>query len=217
MNDNSSNSSSNNSNDKKYDNERRQYYRIDDSAIFTYQVVNKEQEQEQEQEQELDSLATNNNGSAAFEMMELFGQMSQQMKGALGRISDNSADMASYLKSLDNKIDLLAQMCLFKEHQSDQEPPREINLGAGGLAFGCDEKLRQGTLLTMKLILSTDLLCLHLTGRVIQVSNHKDGDFPYRISVGFTDISDTEVDQIIKHIMRLQSEQLRCRRESRNM
>ena len=203
MNDNSSNSSS----DKKYDNERREYYRIDDSAIFTYQVVNKEQ----------DSLETNNNGSDAFEMMELFGQMNQQMKVALGRISENSADIASYLKSLDNKIDLLAQMCLFKENQSGLEPRREINLGAGGLAFGCDEKLRQGTLLTMKLILSTDLLCLHLTGRVIQVSNHKDGDFPYRISVGFTDISDTEVDQIIKHIMRLQSEQLRCRRESQNI
>jgi len=69
-------------------------------------------------------------------------------------------------------------------------------------------------LLTMKMILSTDLLCLHLSGCVIHVSNHQDGDYPYRISVGFTDISDAEVDQIIKHIMRLQSEQLRSRRES---
>ncbi|MCU7939075.1 MAG: hypothetical protein KZQ64_06950 [gamma proteobacterium symbiont of Bathyaustriella thionipta] len=66
----------------------------------------------------------------------------------------------------------------------------------------------------MDMILSTDLLCLHLTGRVIQVSNDKEGDYPYRISVGFTDISESEVDQIIKHIMRLQSGQLRAKREA---
>ncbi len=139
--------------------------------------------------------------------------MNQQMSASLGRISDHSADVATYLKGLDNKIELLAQMYLFKDKQTDLEPHRQINLGAGGLAFGSDEKLKQGTLIAMDMILSTDLLCLHLTGRVIQISNEKNGDFPYRISVGFVDISDNEVDQIIKHIMRLQAEQLRAKRE----
>ncbi len=187
-------------------NERRQYYRIDDNAIFSYHVLNKEYSKVQDKADE--------KVSTAFEMMELFGQMNQQMGVALGRISENSADIAAYLKGLDNKIELLAQMYLFKDSDTDLEPQRQINLGAGGLAFGSDEKLKQGTLIAMDLILSTDLLCLHLTGRVIQSSNDKNGDFPYRISVGFVEISDAEVDQIIKHIMRLQSEQLRARRES---
>ncbi len=187
-------------------NERRQYYRIDDNAIFSYHVLNKEYSKVQDKADE--------KVSTAFEMMELFGQMNQQMGVALGRISENSADIAAYLKGLDNKIELLAQMYLFKDSDTDLEPQRQINLGAGGLAFGSDEKLKQGTLIAMDLILSTDLLCLHLTGRVIQICNEKNGDFPYRISVGFVEISDAEVDQIIKHIMRLQSEQLRARRES---
>lgn len=186
----------------KQQNDRREYYRIDDSAIFSYHVLKKEQDKAEEK------LST------AFEMIELFGQMNNQMSVALGRISDNSADIATYLKGLDNKVELLAQMYLFKDNGSDLEPRRQINLGAGGLAFGSDEKLKQGTLIAMDMILSTDLLCLHLTGRVIQISNENDGDFPYRISVGFVEISDSEVDQIIKHIMRLQSEQLRARRES---
>ena len=185
-------------------NERRQYYRIDDSVIFTYYVLNKEEDK--------GGRETDKNISAAFETMELFGQMNQQVRGALGRISEHSADIASYLKSLDNKIELLAQMCLFKDQESSPKPRRQINLGAGGLAFGSDEKFKQGTLLAIDMILSTDLLCLHLTGRVIQISNQKEGDYPFRISVGFTDISETEIDQIIKHIMRLQSEQLRARR-----
>lgn len=186
--------------------ERRQYYRIDDSAIFSYHVLNKEQDNAEKAEVE--------KMSSAFEMIELFGQMNQQMSVALGRISEHSADVATYLKGLDNKIELLAQMYLFKDNQSDLEPRRQINLGAGGLAFGSDEKLKQGTLIAMDMILSTDLLCLHLTGRVIQISNEQNGDFPYRISVGFMDISDAEEDQIIKHIMRLQAEQLRAKRES---
>ncbi len=186
--------------------ERRQYYRIDDSAIFSYHVIKKELENK--------PVDDSKKISTAFEMIELFGQMNQQMSVALGRISDHSADIATYLKGLDNKVELLAQMYLFKDSGSDLEPQRQINLGAGGLAFGSDEKLKQGTLIAMDMILSTDLLCLHLTGRVIQVSSEKNGDFPYRISIGFVDISDVEVDQIIKHIMRLQSEQLRAKRES---
>ncbi|WP_198264205.1 PilZ domain-containing protein [sulfur-oxidizing endosymbiont of Gigantopelta aegis] len=190
--------------------ERRQYYRINDSAIFSYrllkdEVLNGEQGKEYVGGEKL---------STAFEMIELFGQMNQQMGVALGRISEHSADIATYLKGLDNKIELLAQMHLFQDKQSELEPQRQINLGAGGLAFGSDEKLKQGTLLAMDMILSTDLLCLHLTGRVIQVSQEKNGDFPYRISVGFVEISETEVDQIIKHIMRLQSEHLRSKRDS---
>ena len=186
--------------------DRRQYYRIDDSAIFSYHVLQKETNKE--------LSSADKKVSTAFEMIELFGQMNQQMSASLGRISDHSADVATYLKGLDNKIELLAQMYLFKDKQTSLEPHRQINLGAGGLAFGSDEKLKQGTLIAMDMILSTDLLCLHLTGRVIQISNETNGDFPYRISVGFVDITDIEVDKIIKHIMRLQSEQLRAKRES---
>ncbi|MCU7800404.1 MAG: hypothetical protein KZQ70_09715 [gamma proteobacterium symbiont of Lucinoma myriamae] len=187
-------------------NERRQYYRIDDSAIFSYQIIKKGRDED-------DKLKADKKVSAAFEMIELFSQMNQQMSVALGRINENSADIATYLKGLDKKVELLAQMYLFKENESNLEPHRQINLGAGGLAFGSDEKLKQGTLIAMDMILSTDLLCLHLTDRVIQISNDKDGDFPYRISVGFTDILESAIDQIIKHIMRLQSEQLRAKRE----
>lgn len=196
--------------DYKNDIERRQYYRIDDSAIFSYRVLGHESDQGQVLDAE--DLESNKKVSAAFEMIEVFAQMNQQMAVTLGRISENSADVAGYLKSLDNKIEMLAQMCLFKDDQSGLEPRREINLGAGGLAFGSDEKLKQGTLIAMDLILTTDLLCLHLSGRVIQVSDQKEGDYPYRVSVGFTDIKESEIDQIIKHIMRLQSEQLRSRR-----
>jgi c-di-GMP-binding flagellar brake protein YcgR len=189
--------------------ERRQYYRINDSAIFSYYVLKNEASKNSQEKKHFGDEKL----STAFEMIELFGQMNQQMSAALGRISEHSADIATYLKGLDNKIELLAQMHLFQDKQSELEPQRQINLGAGGLAFGSDEKLKQGTLIAMDMILSTDLLCLHLTGRVIQVSQEKNGDYPYRISVGFVEITEVEVDQIIKHIMRLQSEQLRAKRD----
>ena len=190
-------------------NERRQYYRIDDTAIFSYRVV----DEAHQVDKETADLDDSKNVSSAFQVLEMFAQMNQQMNATLGRIGEHSSDVASYLKSLDNKIELLAQMCIFHDNQTGLEPRRQINLSAGGLAFGSDEKLKQGTRLVMDMILTTDLLCLHLTGRVIQVSDQKDGDYPYRVSVGFTDISDVEEDQIIRHIMRLQSEQLRARRE----
>ena len=192
-------------------NDRRQYYRIDDKAIFSYSIVNENTVNENAPDSN-DSEDLNQSG--ALEIIELFGHMNQQMKATLGRICEHSPDIASYLRSLDNKLELLVQMCLLKDQKSPLESRREINLGAGGLAFGNDEKLSQGTLLKMNLILSSDLLCLRLKGRVLQVSRQKAGHYPYRISVGFVDISDNEVDQIIRHIMRQQSEQLRAQRES---
>jgi hypothetical protein len=189
--------------------ERRQYYRIDDTAIFSYQIL------QQDSNGSVKPLPAENSQklASAFEIMDMFAQLNQQMGVTLGRIGEHSADIASYLKGLDNKIELLTQLLIFKDNQDGMEPRRQINLSAGGLAFGSDEKLKQGTLLSMDLILTTDLLRLHLKGRVIQVSNQVLGDYPYRVSVGFTDITDIEVDQIMKHIMRLQSEQLRARRQ----
>ena len=183
--------------------ERRQYYRIDDSVIFNYRVLQE------------DNLVTEQDkkASAAFEMIELFGQMNQQMRVTLGRIGERSADIASYLKSLDNKIELLAEMNLFKENQSALGLRQKINLGAGGLSFCSDEKLKEGTLLAVDMILSTDLSCLHLMGHVVEVFNNNRSEGQYNISIAFSDISDIEEDDIVKHIMHLQSEQLRSKRE----
>lgn len=189
--------------EKNQNQERRKYYRIDDSVIFNYRIVH-------ENQHDPDLPKHQQDASAAFEMADLFGQINQQMRTTLGRIGERSADIAAYLKNLDRKIDLLVEMNLFKEHQSSLQSRRKINLGAGGLSFGTDEKLKQGTLLAIDMILSTALTCLHLTGRVIMVTKGTDNDYPYRISIGFTDISDIEEDQIIKHTLRLQSEQLRA-------
>lgn len=187
--------------------ERRQYYRIDDSAIFSYQILNDSNSLSE------DELKEKERFSAAFEMIEWFNQMNPQMSSTLARISEDSTDIAAYLKDLDNKIGLLAQICLFQEKGSNLEPHRQINLGAGGLAFNTDEKFQQGTLIEMDMILSTDFLCLHLQGRIIQIADNQDGDFPYRVSVGFTEITELEIDQIIKHILRLQAEHLRTKKE----
>jgi len=181
--------------------ERRQYYRINDNIIFNYRIVQKEN----------DVSEQNKKVSAAFEMIELFGQMNQQMRVTLGRIGEKSADIASYLKSLDSKIELLAEMNLFKEDQSILKARQEVNLGAGGLSFMTEEPLENGMLLAIDIILSTDLTCLHLTGQVVKVTDEKNSKPPYNISIAFTDITDFEEDKIIKHIMHLQSERLRTK------
>jgi hypothetical protein len=182
---------------ENYTDERRQYYRIDDSAIFSYRKLD-------------DGILENHKQSSnTFEIVEIFSQINRQMSTSLGRICEHSADVASYLKGMDKKIELLVQMYLFNDDPLNNSSHRQLNIGAGGLAFGTDEKLEQDTLIAMDLILSTDLLCLHLTGNVIHISDNDSRDFAYRASVSFTNISDIEADQIMKHIMRIQAERLR--------
>ena len=182
--------------------ERRQYYRLNNNVIFNYRII---------KDDETDTH--DNTVSAAFEMIELFGQINQQMRTTMGRISEKSADIASYLKSLDSKLELLAEMSLFKESQSALGLRQNINLGAGGLSFCTDEDLKSGTLLAIDMILSTDLTCLHLMGSVVAIVDNNRGEYAHKVSLAFVNISALEEDHIVKHIMHLQSEQLRIKKE----
>ena len=179
--------------------DRREYYRIEESILMAYSV----EEDEAQQASASDST---------FEIINEFSNVSAQMKTTLGRIAERSPDTASCIRSLDTKINLLAQIMLIKDDEQ-MLSRHDINISAGGLAFSCQQDFPDNTCLKLKLVLPPDLSLLVLKGKVVSSVKQDNIHYPYQVSLEFMALSDMDQDTISRHIMRLQATQLRQRKE----
>ncbi len=188
--------------------ERREFFRIDDSIRLSYRVIDAD-----EVPVDIEERVHNDR----FSVMTRLQAISQNLSAALHRIEQRDHDVADYLKALDDKITLLGQSFLSEEGELLGAPSRDVNLSAGGLAMDVDEPLVVGDRVEIKLLLLPDYCGVLAYGEVVGVetSARPDGDFPHHVRINFTLIRDVDQDALIRHIMRRQGEMLRKRREQR--
>ena len=185
------------------DSERREYFRIDDSIKLSYREVEK-----QELPTDLDELEYKASGGLTV-MSRLTG-ISQQLSTALHRIEQNNPDIADYLKSLDQKLELLAQAFLSKESELIEQSDQPVNLSAGGMAVESPDSIAVGACLEIKMLLLPSYAGILTYGEVVSCNPEGEG---YCVRVDFSYIRDADRDALIRHILRRQGEFLRRRRE----
>ncbi len=197
---------------ERYENladERREFFRIDDSIRLSYRVIGAH-------EVPLDIEERVHNDR--FSVITRLQAISQNLSASFHRIEQRDPDVADYLKALDDKITLLGQAFLSEEGELLGEPSRDVNLSAGGLAMDVAEALAVGDRVEIKLLLLPAYSGVLAYGEVVGVeaSAQPDGDFPHHVRINFTLIRDVDRDALIRHIMRRQGEMLRKRREQRD-
>jgi c-di-GMP-binding flagellar brake protein YcgR len=187
-------------------NERREYFRIDDSIQVSYSLVDVASIPA-----DIDSRLQNDRFSVTTRLQAI----SQHLSAALHRIEQRDPDVADYLKALDEKINLLGQSFLAEEKDLLGQPPRSVNLSAGGLAMDVAEAMTIGDRVEVKLFLLPSYTGVLAYGEVVGVDHNPDeqADYPYRVRINFTLIRGSDQDALIRHIMRRQGEMLRQRRE----
>jgi hypothetical protein len=193
----------------KIQDERREFFRIDDSILVSWRLIGAPQP---------------SNGNAGLEQLpeESFTiitrlqAVSRHLSGSLRRIEQRDPDVADYLKTLDEKITLLAQSFLADEVGITGQAARSVNMSAGGLALDSREPLQVGDQVEIKLLLLPSYTGVVALGEVMRVSRAtEDADYPHRLHINFTHIRDSERDALIGHILRRQGEMLRRDRELR--
>jgi hypothetical protein len=187
--------------------ERREFFRIDDSIQVSYHVISRDEMPE--------SIDERLSGSDRFTVMTRLQTISQHLSAPLHRIEQRDPDVADYLKALDEKINLLGQSFLAEENELLNRPSRAVNLSAGGLAMDVSEKQTVGELVEIKLLLLPSYTGILAYGEVVGVDRNTEGDsdYPYHIRINFILIRGSDQDAMIRHIMRRQGEMLRKRRE----
>jgi hypothetical protein len=186
--------------------ERREFFRIDDSIRVSYRVI--------VQHELPESIDEKLQGSEKFTVMTRLQAISQHLSAPLHRIEQKDPDVADYLKALDEKINLLGQSFLVEENELLERPSRSVNLSAGGIAMDITEKLVLGDLVEIKLLLLPTYTGVVAYGEVVGIDEAEgaEADYPYHTRINFTLIRNSDQDALIRHITRRQGDMLRQRR-----
>ena len=187
--------------------ERREFFRIDDSIQVSFRVV-----PAADMPLDIDDQRLQTN---SFTVMTRLQAVSQRLSAAFHRIEQRDPDVADYLKALDEKIDLLGKSFLVAENELLEQPSRPVNLSAGGLALDTADPLAVGDLVEIKLLLLPSYTGVLAFGEVVGVEGSMDGDadYPNHVRINFNLIRGSDQDALIRHIMRRQGEMLRQRRQ----
>ncbi len=190
--------------------ERRRFFRIDDLVHLSYRVVAAE-----DLPDTLEQLE--HNVADSFSVVPNLIALSQQMAPCLHKIEQNDPDVANYLRSIDQKIEMLGRAISAKDSGITDQPARPVNLSAGGLAVRSAEAVAEGVMLEIKMLLLPSFTGILTYGSVVACEPMDgDEDYGYCLRVDFSHMRDVDRDALIRHLLRRQADLLRKRREDRN-
>lgn len=183
--------------------ERREYFRIDDSLHLTYRVVS-DQDMPELKQRLLEG------GSENFSIMADLSAINQKMSACMRRIELKQPDVASYLRALDKKVEILGRNFFSREAELSTLPARAVNLSGNGFSIRCRELHQVGENLEIKILLEPSYSGVVLYGIVVSCDRDDEDDvFPYSMRIHFTVIRASDQDALIRHVLARQSKQLR--------
>lgn len=176
--------------------ERREYFRIDDTAAVEYVAVAKADMRGKQPEQFFSA-------TQGFELLTRLQEIDQQANKVLGGLRDSQRELAGYFKLVNKKIDLLAATVLQNSGEAKHRP-QPISLSAGGMSFAVQEKFAKGDLLALRFQVVNDALFLCCFGRIVYCGPNENGHGPVTVAVEFQHLPDASQTLLARHIMRCQ-------------
>lgn len=182
--------------------ERRQRFRIADTAILEIERVTQEQ---------ADSVPAEAffKPSAAFTLMRELKEIDAENQATLRAISDRYSDIAVYLNSINRKIDVIGAS-VAENILPEAQKLQAIDLSEGGIGFNHDRKMEPGQYYAMKVWFHRALLGVSVFIQVVGCSRAIDGGL--HISASFYQLPDNERKTIARHIMMVQAEMQRSKK-----
>lgn len=185
-----------------------QVFSIDDFAMVHYRKITDE-ELKNDPIKAIDPFSTPHNSH----LIQALAQLNQESNQALFDVATKSSEIASYLNTLDIKINLLAQ-ALFTPDDKKYQLPQKIILSQNSLGFGTNELLPANALISIKFMLTLNHQIINLIAKVMDCSlsiNNNKADHAYRFwtYVSFENISPIQDQWIAKHIFNRQAEEIR--------
>jgi len=191
-------------------NERRKYFRIKDTALVMYRVIQDSMLEAERRNVYLNQVKRENARAALFGLETRFQDLVDTLRGRDPHLSEA-------LEVLNRKINLLERVAATEQAAAGiddqfEHEPKEIDLSGGGMAIKADCPLAVGSHLAIDLVLLPDNEPMRIFGSVVETRQSEDKTFT--ISIAFEEIRQEDQDRLIQHVLRRQSHGLRARRES---
>jgi len=187
--------------------ERREYFRIADEIALDYRLIS---------DDEVDRLVERIKSRQVdrFTAASSFAATTRQMTHVMHKVQSESAELARCLQAIDQKLNMVAQLFVTEEMELNEQPTREVNLSAGGVAFRAQHEIGMDSLLELRMVLFPSLVGILTVSRVIHCARANDDDrqFPWQIAVVYEHLRESDREHLVRHIMAKETEQLRGER-----
>lgn len=177
-------------------NERRSYFRIDESIALEYKPVAEVTANTAAPELQFPNTAS----------LKLYAELRKlDTENALlfHQIRESNRAIADYLQNLNRKIELITQQ-IVAEHKPP--PPaktiKAVNLSEGGIAFGSSQAIEANSYVALRLVFLPSNAGLVVFARIIRCEPSSGGE--YQIAAKFHRTSDAQQHLIGQQIMRAQ-------------
>ncbi|MGR9071873.1 MAG: PilZ domain-containing protein [Gammaproteobacteria bacterium] len=190
-------------NDKIQEEERREYFRINDEIKLVYEIVDERTLDDEMKTYEDDPMNLAFSGA--------FDDLSQETQHMMRKLERSTPEIADYLRVLENKIDLIARaLSLRSAPQLEMQKTRSVNLSAAGIAFECEEALKEGTFLKIEMLLVSSLNLIRAFGRVVYCKMNPDKPgFPYLVGVDYRNMTEQDKERLAKYVVKKEMQQIR--------
>lgn len=195
---------------KQHQDERREYFRIDDMLSLSYQEIAADQlahlieSLDKGQEQD-------------FTVLSSLAAVTHEMAGTLHKIESSQRDIATYLKSIDRKIEILGRAFLAQNSELFEQPVQAVNLSATGISFEAAAALDPETLLEMRILLIPSYSGILCYAQVLACEADEQGEREgrYNLRTRFVHLREQDRDLLIQHVIKRQGEEIRETRKRR--
>ncbi len=177
------------------DAERRNFYRINDDVYLEYLVLS-------DGEVETAIKEFNSQARQHFNPINQLQAITIRSSAILDKIHESSPDTAAYLRTVDERIQLLAHAIAQDQVGVPIVPNEKINLSAGGLSFFSEQPYNSGTLVEFSIIIAPSYLHISALGAVVYCRREEEhnAEYPYRVGVEFSHIHEADREALFIHI-----------------
>ncbi|MHC8315174.1 PilZ domain-containing protein [Pseudomonas sp. LB3P31] len=180
--------------------DRREYYRIDDTIALEIRPLSAAEAAGQEVLQDASPL---------FNLLSELHLSEFESQHLLRQISERDRNLAAFLKSQNKRIDLLSQVIAITVLGQIGEP-QPVIISEGGIDFQHPTPIAAEARLSIKLVLMPQALGLLLRARVTHCDAKGDG---YDIGTEFEHPTDAQRQLLARYILQKQAQERRLARE----
>lgn len=172
--------------------DRREYFRVEDQLILRYRNVSPAAVGHMPAERHFDN-------SEMFALLRELRHIDQEHNNVLRGLAEQNRELGIYLKSINRKIELIANALATLSHGQNQPAPQRVSISEGAVAFQFDPELAIGAYLALELILLPSHIGLALYGEVIEARDDNG-----LTVVSFVRLRESDRQILAKHILQVQ-------------
>ena len=189
-------------------NERRDFFRIDDQVHLAFEPVSDDEYNNAMQ-------LLNNVHESPFALSANFATINHENNHLLNNIRRNSPETAQYLDLINQKVDALSQHLLEDSMPVSEDNLVTVNISASGIAFPTSEKLNKNQAIKIRIVLLPEKVGVQAYGRLIDCRQNPESN-GFIVGMDFEHIRNDDKELMIKHNLNQQMLQLRKRSEEKN-